>query len=396
MLDDLLHYHGDQAAVNAHLDFAVNVRGATPSWLSRELAGALDKLAAYPTDQLDCEVRSAIAAYHGRRAEEVLLLHGVSEGFSLLPDLGLPATIIQPQFTEPEAAFRAAGAEVNSVQLPPPFALPQSLGTDSPVGHDCGESCQWYSQLRSRMVIVGNPTNPTGVAHSAQQLRALASRCEVLVVDEAFMDVADESVVRRCTMAEAARAEGGECTSSAKSATEGSEETSENRSSRAPGAPDNVIVFRSMTKTWAIAGLRCGYALGDPELLRRLARRRPHWPLGSLQLVAMAAIADRQETELPRIRREVRKQREAMTELLTEAKWQVKDSEAPFVLARPGADTVGKQEQLRLQLLDRGVAVRRCDTFAGLSGTWWRLAVRDELSVRRLIAEVERLRRQNQ
>ena len=52
--------------------------------------------------------------------------------------------------------------------------------------------------------------------------------------------------------------------------------------------PD-VLVLRSLTKTWALAGLRVGYALGAPEVLARMTARRAHWPLGTLQLEAIAA-----------------------------------------------------------------------------------------------------------
>ena len=381
MLDDPLRYHGDQAAHDADLDFAVNVHGTTPQWLQDSLAAALGELAAYPSVQLDAGVRATIAANHNRSADEVLLLHGVAEGFSLLSHLGLPATIVQPQFTEPEAAFRAAGVEVDSLVLPPPYTLTPALAD----GHE-NASSPHSRQLESRMVIVGNPTNPTGVAHSADDLRKLASRCAVLVVDEAFMDVANAGTIQRCSLAN--REAGGDFELPDKN-------------------PDNVIVFRSMTKTWAVAGLRCGYALGHPELLAQLARRRPHWPLGTLQLTAMAAIAQREEELLPEIRAAIRQQRESMTQLLRAAGWQVLDSEAPFVLARPGGDRsshngqgavevdVVKHERLRQELAERGVAVRRCDTFAGLDGSWWRLAVRDEASVRRLIAEVADLLSQN-
>ena len=360
MLDDPLRYHGDQAAHDADLDFAVNVHGTTPQWLQDSLAAALGELAAYPSAQL-----------------EVLLLHGVAEGFSLLPHLGLPATIVQPQFTEPEAAFRAAGVEVDSLVLPPPYTLTPTLA-------DVHENASFphSQQLEGQMVIIGNPTNPTGVAHSADNLRGLAGRCGILVVDEAFMDVADGEIIRRCSLADC-------------------------RPGEANRIPDNVIVFRSMTKTWAIAGLRCGYALGHPALLAQLVRRRPHWPLGTLQLTAMAAIARREAELLPQIRAEIGQQRETMTQLLRGAGWQVLDSEAPFVLACPDAALsthdgpgaaevdVVKHEHLRQGLAERGVAVRRCDTFAGLDGSWWRLAVRDEASVRRLVAEVADLLSQN-
>ena len=64
-----------------------------------------------------------------------------------------------------------------------------------------------------------------------------------------------------------------------------------------PGEPESLagadvaglLVFRSLTKTWALAGLRAGYALGEPALLARLARPRPPWPVSTLALEAVAA-----------------------------------------------------------------------------------------------------------
>ena len=64
-----------------------------------------------------------------------------------------------------------------------------------------------------------------------------------------------------------------------------------------PGEPESlageslpdVVVLRSLTKTWSLAGLRVGYALGCPEVLARLTATRPHWPVGTLQLDAIAA-----------------------------------------------------------------------------------------------------------
>ena len=57
---------------------------------------------------------------------------------------------------------------------------------------------------------------------------------------------------------------------------------------RRDALPD-VVVLRSLTKTWALAGLRVGYALGPADVLDRMTARRPHWPLGTLQLEAIAA-----------------------------------------------------------------------------------------------------------
>lgn len=360
-----LRYHGDVAARGAEIDFAVNVRGATPTWLKQSIIEATENLTAYPDATRDREVREALGRLHGRPAEEVLLLGGVAEGFSLLPNLGLTPTIIYPQFTEPEAAFAAVGAPVRRLVLTEPFSLADAV------------------VQRHEMIIVGNPTNPTGVLHSREQILSLTESAELVVVDEAFMDVAVD-----CDAATVA----GE---------------------RNP----KLLVFRSMTKTWSIAGLRCGYVLGAPEVLEKLARSRPHWPVGTLQLEAMRAIADHAESELPSIRASLVAARKAMATTLIDAGWRVFPSEGPFLLVQPpllaqppcvtskvsmisttddgenasDRNASDSAERIRLALAERGIAVRRCDTFPGLDATYWRLAVRGAAEVGTLVDSVREL-----
>ena len=232
-------YHGDQAALPGMLDFAVNVRGdAPPQWLRDELAGGLTDLGRYPGGLVERRAVEAAADRHGRSAGEVLLLAGGAEGFALLPNLApRRVALIAPSFTEPAAVFAAWGIDYRHVVLPPPFRL-----ADGRVPDDAD------------LVVIGNPTNPTSVLHRREEILALRRRGRILVVDEAFADAI-------------------------------------------PGEPeslagerlDDVVVLRSLTKTWALAGLRVGYALGAPEVLARLSARRPHWPVGTLPMIAVAA-----------------------------------------------------------------------------------------------------------
>src|SRR5205807_7491942 len=141
-------------------------------WLRDRLAASLDALAAYP---VPARARAAVAARHGRAAEEVLLTAGAAEAFVLLARALRPrrAVVVHPQFTEPEAALRAAGHAVERVVLPAAggFALaPDAVPADAD------------------LLLVGNPTNPTSVLHPADALASLARPGRVLVVDEAFAD----------------------------------------------------------------------------------------------------------------------------------------------------------------------------------------------------------------
>jgi histidinol-phosphate aminotransferase len=319
-----VRYHGDQAVTPGMLDFAVNVRHAQPpDWLVQRLAARLPDLALYPSDDDVHRAQDAVADRHSRARDEVVLLAGAAEGFALLPNLRpVRAAIIAPSFTEPAVALTAAGVPVHHVVLEPPFGLD---GVDVPDDAD--------------LVVVGNPTNPTSVLHTREQLLALRRPGRILVVDEAFADSLP----------------------------------GEPESLASDSLPD-VLVLRSLTKTWSLAGLRVGYALGSPDVLVRLTTQRAHWPVGILQLTAIeaccaaAAVADAAAgaVRLAALRAE-------MAAGLESVGADVVDGRAPFVLfSMPGADLIRKH------LRNKGIAVRRCDTFVGLDERYLRAAVRPE------------------
>lgn len=317
-------YHGDQAALPGMLDFAVNVRpGGPPAWLTDRLAARLPDLGSYPSEADERRAVAAVAARHLRHQDEVVLLAGGAEGFALLPGLRPKlAALVAPSFTEPEAVLQAAGVPFQHVVLPPPFTL---AGTVVPDEAD--------------LVVIGNPTNPTGVLHRREEILALRRPGRLLVVDEAFAD-----------------------------GIPGEAETLAGDS-----LPD-VVVLRSLTKTWALAGLRVGYALGAPDVLARLTAPRPHWPLGTLQLEAIAAAsAPDAVAEADATARRLAELRSAMVAGLGGLGLDVAAGAAPFVLF-----TVPDAELMRKHLESKGIAVRRCDTFVGLPDNYLRVAVRPE------------------
>ncbi|AVH24569.1 Rv2231c family pyridoxal phosphate-dependent protein CobC [Nocardia cyriacigeorgica] len=332
-----LRHHGDVEARPGLLDFAVNVQGsAPPEWLRARLAARLDELGHYPSAEDELAARVAVAARHGRAPEEVLLLAGAAEGFAMLPRLTPRlAAVVHPSFTEPELALREAGVAVTRVVLAPPYELDPGLVPED-----------------ADLVVLGNPTNPTSVLHPADTLRALRRPGRVIVVDEAFADAVP----------------------------------GEPESLAAESLPD-VLVLRSLTKTWALAGLRCGYVLGAPDLLARLAHGRPHWPLGTLQLEAIAATAEPHALAETRMQAErIAHNRTAMADRLTALGVAVHTpASGPFLLIQ-----VRDGVLLRKHLADNGIAVRRADTFPGLGPDHLRLAVRGESDVDRLIAVIRR------
>lgn len=148
------------------------------------------------------------------------------------------------------------------------------------------------------------------------------------------------------------------------------------RDSSAPGAQWRRVMATGhyLPDVQVLARLRVGYALGAPELLARLTARRAHWPVGTLQLAAIAACCDpRAVAEAAAGALRLTPLRAEMVAGLESVGAAVVDGRAPFVLfRRPDAAS------LRNALERKGIALRRCDTFVGLDERYLRAAVRPE------------------
>jgi histidinol-phosphate aminotransferase len=309
------------------IDHAVNVRlPGPPAWLRARLTAAIDDIGRYPSAAQDAQARQTVARRHDRHPDEVLILAGAAEGFALLPALRPRlAAIVHPSFTEPEVALRTANVPIHHVLLTESDGYrlrPDRVPDDAD------------------LVVVGNPTNPTSVLHPADTLRTLARPGRVLVVDEAFADAV-------------------------------------------PGEPESLaadtdlpglLVLRSLTKTWALPGLRAGYAVGAPDLLARLAANRPQWPVSTLVLTAVTACnepgalaeAAAAATELTGHRDHLATELARIPGIIV-----AHPAHAPFLLLR-----VPNGPAVRAALRERGIAVRRADTFPGLTPDHLRVAVR--------------------
>lgn len=329
-----LSHHGDADLVPGLVDLAVNVRsGGTPGWLAERIRRA--DLAAYPDRR---EAVAAVAARHARAEDEVLLTAGAAEAFVLLARALRPrhAVVVHPQFTEPEAALRAAGHQVSRVILPFPFTLDASVVPED-----------------ADLVFIGNPTNPTSVAHPREKVLGLIRPGRTVVVDEAFADCLP----------------------------------GERESVAGHGDLTGLIVIRSLTKTWGLAGLRVGYLLAAPEVVGLLAAAQPLWAVSTPALAACVATASpaalreagEWATRLAAERAYLLRGLEGVCGIATGIRV-VPDAAASFVLLDTGVADV------RARLLGSGFAVRRGETFPGLGPGWIRVAVRGEGTSARLAA----------
>lgn len=340
-----LREHGDTQVPAGCLDLAVNVHPEPPPGLAEALTG-LD-VTAYPDPS---RARALLAARHGVRPEEVLLVNGAAEAFwalaHALPSGSRPACV-HPSFTAPEAALRSAGHDVVRVLRSPdddfrldPTAVPEDAG----------------------LVVLGRPDNPTGRSEPLETVQALARPDRLLVVDEAFAEHTGAGLGLTADR------------------------------DRLPG----LVQVRSLTKVWGAAGLRLGYVVAAPAVVARLAGTLQPWPVNAVALAVVERLFHPDHAgavEQERLRR-VRTVEAARADLLAglraaplqERGLQVWDGEANFLLLRH------RRVDLREGLLRQGIAVRRGDTFPGLDRTFVRVAVHPDPTVnRRFLGALARL-----
>jgi len=335
-----------QLPLEALHDFSASINPlGPPAGVAAALPAALPEVAHYP-EQHAARLVEALASFHALPPETLLAGNGSTELIYLLPRALKPtrAAVVTPAFGEYARALCLAGVPVDPLPLDPEDDFrfdPQGLLAR--LAPECG------------MVVVANPGNPSGVAIDPARLLeladALADREALLVVDEAFVDFAPAASL----LAEVP-------------------------------ARRNLVVLRSLTKFYAIPGLRAGYLAAPPETVARLAAAQEPWTVGAAALhAALACLEDaafRRATlrRIPRLRRQLQRG-------LARLGLQVVEAAANYLLCRlpdggPDAATIASLLQLQ------GILVRPCADFAPLDGRWLRLAVRtadeNRLLLRRL------------
>ena len=327
---DPLRHHGDVEAASGLLDFAVNVfPGPPPTWLSAALRDSLERVGTYPDA---APASAAAAARHGRNPDEALATAGAAEAFSLIARLQpwRHAAVVHPQFTEPHAALQEAGHRVTAVLCSPDtgFVLEPAAVPDD-----------------ADLVMIGNPTNPTGVLHPAETIQALLRPGRMVVVDEAFMDTVPGEVA-----------------------------------SLAGRALPGLLVLRSLTKHWGIPGVRAGYLLGEPATVTQLRQAQVPWSVSTIAAAAITACtAPAAKTDTEQRTQILIGWRQNLETALRRLGLEHVPSSTSFVLVRVG---VGVHARLR----EAGIAVRRGDTFPGLGPEWIRVAARPKPQTDQMVA----------
>lgn len=255
---------------------------------------------------------------------------------------GAKAAIIGPTFGEYAVASRTAGAFVSETQAQP----------ENNFQHALDSLLVWLYSERPYLVWLCNPNNPTGIWMDKGNILIIAELCSkmntVLVVDESYKHFVWPSETF--------------------SAVELLRENNE----------ASIIILRSLTKDFALAGVRLGYAVGSPEAIQRVSAQLPAWNVSGLaQAAGSAALADREH--LDRTLEMLALERETFFTALHQANLHVVPSRTHFCLVE-----VGNAQQVRQRLLLHRILVRDCTSF-GLP-PYIRIATRPAHEWQRLLA----------
>ena len=335
------------------LDFSASVSPIGPPDGVWDAIRQVD-LGAYP-DPACLELRESLSQtltpFQGKPVpvERILVGNGSTEIIHLLArvylsDLGSdrePSVFqLTPTYGEYTGACRQAGAVVSSFEA-----------TSSPsFCWDIVKAAQRIIQERPRLVFVCNPNNPTGVYLGLEEIEPLAEAVAdcgaLLVIDEAYLSF-----------------------------------VSGPWDSMGLPAPDNVVLLRSMTKDYALTGLRLGYAIASENVIANLQAFQPDWSVNGLaQAAGLAALADTEY--LPRARQAVDQAKSLLSDRLDRLSLTVHPSAANFLLVNVGDASVWHDKLMRL-----GLFVRDCTSF-GLP-EHIRIGIRSMADCQRLIEAME-------
>ncbi|GIM47391.1 threonine-phosphate decarboxylase [Collibacillus ludicampi] len=316
------------------VDFSANINPlGPPPLVMRVLQERLFSIYDYP-DPHCRELRHIISRRWEISDECICIGNGAAELIFLVMRVLQPKRLltVAPTFREYEQAARLEGAVIEKVHLL------MEEGADFPLD----EFVQKIADVH--MVVLANPNNPTGQCIKKEALDAILETAAVhgvyVLLDEAFLDfVADES---------------------------------ERTQIRHVESYPNLIVIRSMTKFYAIPGLRVGYACATREMIRKMREHQVPWSVNSLaQIAAISAFSD--ESFHEKTLRWLQEERELMQSELSVRGYDVFPSDTNFLLVRHSCFDIEKEWK---RLAEKGIFIRDCRSFTGLDSRYFRIAIR--------------------
>jgi threonine-phosphate decarboxylase len=332
------------------IDFSASINPlGPPASARRAFAESVGEISRYP-DPYGDKLKAALAARHGMDAAQVLVGNGSTQLIYLLCAALRPrkALVVGPAFSEYANALSLAGAQIRdwTVAVNDDFQF-------SPKRF----MAAWEKDCDIAMVATPNSFTGRLVPKPALEkiAHAASARKNLLVVDEAFVDFVESESIKMMVRHN-----------------------------------PYLLVLRSLTKYYALPGLRLGYLVGDERRIAEIAAFQEPWAINAPALnVALACLEDPQfATQTDRW---LARERAFLSQQLTAlGGFRAVPSQANFLLVKieSGNDAL----RLRTFLLGKKILIRACDSLAGLGGKYFRVAVRRRRDNLRLVAALREWR----
>lgn len=300
----------------------------------------------YP-DPEATELKERLSERIGVAPHNILAGNGSTELIRLIAlayfKQGDPVIIIEPTFGEYELACQIAGARV----------VKQWAKAEDDFVPRLDETISLIKKHHPRGIFICNPSSPAGNYLSRQEVEAILDNAEnsLLIMDEAFIAFVEEG------WSSVDLIRGG-----------------------------NLIIIRSMTKDYSLAGLRLGYAIAHTGIIDNLHRVCPPWNVNAMAQKAGIVALDASEY-LEQCKQKMARAKQFLIDELSQINFTVVPSKANFFMVK-----VGDAKQFRSGLLKQGIVVRDCTSF-GLP-EYIRVASRTMSECRKFIASVKTLKRE--
>ncbi len=333
------------------IDFSVNVNPLGPPEGVKDLVeSGLRYITVYPEPH--CEIlKEDYASRLGLEPESLIFANGAVELIYLAMQALRPRTVLipGPTFREYEIAACAFQSRLKILRLPQEKGFLPSLGS------------LLLAAQGADLVFLCSPNNPTGNLFPRELVKPFLDFCDTegifVIVDESFL------IFHNCWQELSAAGD-----------------TAVNK---------NLLVLQSLTKFFAIPGLRVGYGVAHPETVTFLSRFQPPWQVNGLaQAAAIDAVQDKEYAH--RTRTFIEQERPQFAEALSAVPGiKVYPSEAPYLLLELSEPLTAQLVADRLAR--KGILVRDCSNFAYLGDKYIRVAVKDREKNHLLVSELTRL-----
>ncbi len=330
------------------IDFSVNINPlGLPPGVKETILKNIEALLCYP-DPDSKELKSIISAFYNINQNNILVGNGSIELIHLIPRAlkAKNALIIGPTFSEYEFAVRLNGTRAF-------FAQAQEQD-DFRIGlHKIKKSMP-----KADLIFLCNPNNPTGYLMPKNELLDIFYICEryntILVIDEAFIDFLpnDQKITLVTEAAKYSR----------------------------------LLVIRSLTKFFALPGLRLGYLVGQRRVVEHLSKFQYPWNVNSLAQ-AIAGDIFKAAEYIKLSKNFITREKGYLFENLSQIKeLKVYRPAANFVFCKLESRKIRDAARLNKILRENGIIIRCCHNFRGLDDRFFRIAVRTRSENKRLIS----------